>query len=760
MLTAGTRLGPYQILSMLGRGGMGEVYRALDTRLDRTVAVKVIRERESPSSSLLQRFEREAKTLAALTHSSILTLFDFGREGEIMFAVSELLEGETLRVRLSDTTLSWKRALEIAASIAEGLAAAHAASIIHRDLKPENVFLVLDGRVKVLDFGLARWSGDVVDTRDSAATDVLVTDEGMTLGTAGYMSPEQIRGERAGPHSDIFSLGCMLYEMIGGKRPFLGVTYGDVCAATLRDEPPDLEELRSGLPREVGALVRRCLQKKKDERFQSASDLAFALRALTAEKSVDQSSSGSRPAHSIESIAVLPFTNVGGDPDLQYLSEGVAESILNTLSGLSENLKVMSRSAVFRYRGSDVDSLAAGREMGVRVVLTGRVHQRGKQLAISVELVDTNDGARLWGESYKREADDLLTIEEEIAREISAKLRLRLSGDEKEKLALRPTHSTEAYRSYLRGRYFCEKRTAEGMRRGIEEFSAAIEEDPRYAKAYAGLADSYVQLGYYCELRPREAFTRAKAAALNALRIDPSLAEARGSLASVLFYFDWNWPAAAREFEASLAANPDDANAHHIYAIFLTAMGKKEQGLMHARSAEEIDPLNLSHKTATAALLYWSGRHDEALEKTARIVEMDLAFPPAHHVRGFILTAMGRHAEAIEELRHASALTDGGTWFRLSMAHACAAGGMIEESDRVLAELMKSDRYLSPFVIACIRTAQHRYDEAFLSLDRAFEDRDCGLVMIGFEPRLNDLRRDPRFAAVSKKLGAVAVREI
>jgi serine/threonine-protein kinase len=750
MLAVGTFLGPYEILSMLGSGGMGEVYRARDTRLDRTVAVKIIRD-GAASAAVMQRFEREAKALAALTHPNILTIFDFGREGEVAFSVSELLEGETLRTRMSGTTFSWQRVAEIGAAIADGLADAHAASITHRDLKPENIFLVLDGRLKILDFGLARWSGDCVEQAGSAATEVLLTGEGTVLGTLGYMSPEQLRGEAAGPHSDLFSLGCLLYEMVAGKRTFTGATAGDVCAATLRDEPPALTELRPGIPREFCAIVRRCLEKRKEERFRSASDLSFALRAIRAGARDDSSEFRLPEREVIDSIAILPFVNVSGDPDIEYLSDGVAETILDSLSGL-KNLRVMSRAAVSRFRGVDLDVLAIGRELGVRALLAGRLQQRGRQVSVAVELVNIVDGSRLWGANYRRQIDDLFVIEEEIAQEISTNLRLKISGEERDALSRRSTGSSEAYQHYLRGRYFCERRTAEAMHLAIDEFTKAIERDPKYALAYAGLADSYIQLGYYCELPPAEAFPNAKSAASRALELDPLLAGARASLAAVMFYYEWDWKGAERAFQSLLVANPDDASAHHAYAILLAGSGRNSEGLAHARSAENIDPLNLAHKTVVAALLNWGGQRADALEHVDRVVEMDPSFPPAHHVRGHILTASGRHEEAIAEYLEASRLTRGGTWFRLSMAHTLAAAGRIDECDRLIQELADSSCHLSHFEIACANAAAHRIDAAFESLEQAFVTRDWGVVLLSTDHRIASLKSDARFAAMERRL--------
>src|SRR5712692_7278870 len=457
-LSPGTHLGPYEILSAIGAGGMGEVYRARDPRLARDVAIKVLPEHLSKDPQALARFEREAKAVAALSHPNILAIFDVGSEQGLSYAVTELLEGETLRTRLGRGAMAWRKAAETGAALADGLAAAHAKGITHRDLKPDNIFLTSDGRVKILDFGLARFT-PAASPSDEGMTQG-ETQVGTVVGTVGYMSPEQVRGAAVGPSSDIFSLGCVLHEMISGRRAFLGKTPAETLSAILRDNPAELTGTGVQIPQELERLIAHCLEKNAEERFQSARDLAFGLKAALGGSGA---STGSQPAppestKAANSIAVLPFANASRDPDAEYLSDGITESIINSLTQIGQ-LRVTPRSKVFRYKGQDVDPQAAGRELGVRVVLAGRVVQRGETLVVGTELIDVLEGSQLWGERYNRKFADIFAVEEEIARKISESLRMKLSGEEKKRLGKRFTENSEAYQLYLKGRHYWVKRT-------------------------------------------------------------------------------------------------------------------------------------------------------------------------------------------------------------------------------------------------------------------------------------------------------------
>jgi len=744
---------------------MGEVYRATDRRLGREVAIKVLREDLSDSEGL-RRFEREARAIAALAHPNIVMLFDFDREGRTSFTVSELLEGETLGRRLAASALAWPRAVEIATAIADALAAAHSRGIVHRDLKPANVFLTSDGRVKVLDFGLALWQPlDAAGREQTAAgqrpipgdrptaaptIEARLTEPGTLFGTVGYISPEQVEGLPAEPSSDIFSLGCVLYEMIAGHRAFDGPSALATLASILRDDPEKIA--REDVPDELERLIRHCLEKNPKARFQSARDLAFALRAVPSAGGRPAASSGGR--RPLESVAVLPMTSAGGGPDAEYLSDGLTESILDDLSELP-SLRVMARSTVFRYKGRGVDPLEAGRELGVQAVVTGNVVHHGDRLVVSAELVDTRDGTRIWGGRFHRAAADMLTLEQEISREIMQKLRLRLSTVEAHSARGR-TENPRAHQLFRKGRYFLFRRTEEAMRRAIDFFSQAIEEDPEYALAYVGMADAFGHLGFYTISPPRETYPRAKAAAMRALEIDPDLAEALPPLGFVRQNYDWDLPGAEADLRRAVELKPAYATAHHYLADWFLPSARFDEGLEVGKRAEELDPLSLPIKVQIAYVHFYARRFESAVRETDEALQMDSTFFPAHRLRGLSLSQLGRHEEAIEEHRKTRELAGGGTLFLWHLGHALAAAGRHAEARSALAELEASTRYVPADEVALIHAELGERDRAFDVLERAYEARSHGLVYLRVEARFDTLRTDPRFGQLIRRVGLKA----
>jgi len=609
-LSAGDKLGPYEILAPIGAGGMGEVYRARDSPLDREVAVKVLPDHLSNDSQALARFEREGKAVAALSHPNILVLFDIGDQDGVRYAVTELLEGETLRDRLSRSPLAGQRAIELGAALAEGLAAAHGKDIIHRDIKPGNIFLTADGQVKILDFGLARRKQEISSHDETVTLDE--TQAGSVTGTIGYMSPEQVRGEKVGAASDIFSLGCVLYESVTRRRPFSGKSAGDTMAAILKEDPPAITDTGKEAPVELERVIDRCLAKNPAQRFHSAHDLAFALRGLL-------SGVGKKPAprprklrfvaiaaviviaavglfywrshagRDIYSLAVLPFANTSGNPDADYLSDGITESLMGSLSELP-NLKVMSSSAVARYKGKTPDVPSVGKELGVRAVLTGRITRRGDNLTVTAELVDAADNSRLWGEQYNRKLADALAVQNEIAQQIADKLRLRLSNAQMTRIAKRQTASPEAYQLYLKGRYFAAQFTPEGLSKGMDYFHQAIALDPAYALAYDGMS-YYYALVDDLSAAPRDVMPKAEEAARKAIELDDSLVQPHVEQAYNYTIYDFDW-AAEREFRRALSLNPTYAPAHEFYSWYLISVGRIDQAIQEGQRAVELDPLS------------------------------------------------------------------------------------------------------------------------------------------------------------------------
>ena len=748
-LAPGTCLGPYEISGPIGAGGMGEVYRAHDARLDRDVAVKVLPEHLSRDSQALARFERETKAVAALSHPNILAIFDVGMTDGISYAVTELLEGETLREPLKRGALLWRKAAEIATAIAEGLAAAHSKGVIHRDLKPENIFLTSDGRVKVLDFGLAK-------VQASSAPDETVTrgitEAGMLMGTAGYMSPEQVRGVPAGPGSDIFSLGCVLYEMVSGRRAFRGQTLAEAVSAILRDAPPELTISSAQIPLELQRIVSHCLEKNLEQRFQSARDLAFALRAVLNSGSV--LSTPPEPAKAGNSIAVLPFVNASRDADTEYLCDGLTESIINSLAQLSQ-LKVTPRSTVFRYKGKDADAQATGRELNVRVVLTGRVIQRGETLVVSAELVDVAEGSQLWGERFNRKVADIFDLEEEIARRISQSLRMKLSGEEQRRLGKRYTDNSEAYQLYLRGRHHWIKRTVEGMKKGAEYFQQAIDLDPSYALAYAGLADCYMMLASYMSIPPRDGQAKAKSAAATAMALDPELAEAHLSTGFIRFLFDWDWQTAEREIQRAIELNPNYWQAPYWYSIVLAATGRHGDGEAQIRRAQELDPLSpaVGHVATLISLL--GHRYDEAVSRALKGIDVDPGYPLLRAWLGITYERLGRYPDALRELETCAQLLGDASLALGPLGHTLAVSGDRAGAQRLLEKLLAEAEPMpaDPFSVALIYLGLGENDKALDWLESAFERRLGWFILFAKrDGRLDVLRNEPRFQSILQRM--------
>ncbi|HJW95859.1 MAG TPA: protein kinase [Thermoanaerobaculia bacterium] len=757
MLAAGTRIGPYEIVELLGEGGMGQVYRARDPRLGRDIAVKVLTAESRHNDEAVMRFEREARAVASLSHPNILSIHDFGSDEGIFFVVTELLQGRTLRDEMK-TPISWRKAIEISAEIADGLSAAHSKAVVHRDLKPENIFLTADGHVKILDFGLAQ-TDPILSQQDETSiptTKWFQTDPGAIIGTLGYMSPEQLRGEAVDVTADIFSLGCVMYEMVTAKRPFQRNSGAATIAAVLHDDVPH-GDLSAAVPSEVQRVIEGCMEKRASARFQSARDLALTLRAIGSGALTisDVVTRGARAKKSkiIDSIAVLPLQNATGDADADYLSDGITEGIINRLSQIPK-LKVMARSTVFRYRNRDADAQAIGRELRVRAVLTGRVQHVRDRLLINVELVDAVDGSHLWGESYNQELADLLELQARMSSEIAEKLRIRLTGAEKKKLSKKTTENSEAYQLYLKGRYHWNKRTEESLRKGISFFRDAIEVDPSFASAYTGLADSFITLATNVPLPPKEAMPKAKAAAMRAVEIDDQLAPAWASLAAIRWWYEWDWPGAEDAYKRAIELNPNYANAHEGYSMLLSARSRFDESIVQITKAGDLDPLSLIIAVHAGWPHYFARDYDAATRRFRKALELDEKFIPAHGWLGMSLGQQKRFGEAIDTFHRA--LDVERTPILLAMiGHAYAIAGervkAIEALD-ALREEAKS-RYVSPYDLAVIHAGLGNQSEAMRTLRVAFDDRSAWMVFIRVDPRLDPLRELPEFRELVARVG-------
>ncbi|HEX7151142.1 MAG TPA: protein kinase [Thermoanaerobaculia bacterium] len=758
MLSAGSRIGPYDVLSLLGEGGMGQVWRGRDPRLGRDVAIKILHRDSQHDAEAVARFEREARAIAALSHPNLVAVHDVGRENGTFYVVMELLEGRTLRDQLQHMPLNWRRAVEVGAEVAEGLAVAHAKSVIHRDLKPENIFLTADGRVKILDFGLAQ-TDPLLMQRDEAnipTTKWFQTDPGTVIGTLGYMSPEQLRGEAVDPTADIFALGCILFEMVTSRKPFHRDSGAATIAAILKEDlPRDL--LAEAVPPEFQRIIEGCVEKNPSSRFQSTRDLALTLRAIGSSSSTMKGElvrklTSTRRSKSIDSIAVLPLRNATNDPNAEYLSDGITEAIINKLSQLPK-LKVMARSTVFRYKNRETDAQQAGRELRVRAVLTGRLAQLGDRFLINVELVDSFDGSQLWGETYNRELADILKLQEEMAREITEKLRLKLTGAEKKKLRKRQTENSEAYQLYLKGRYHWNKRTEESLKRGITFFREAIESDPSFASAYAGLADSFMTLATNIPLPPNDAMPKAKAAAMRALEIDDGLAEAWASLGAVKWWFDWDWDGAEQAYRRAIELNPNYATAHDGYAMLLCARNRPSEAIEQVTKAGDLDPLSLIIAVHAGWPFYFARDHETAIRRFRKALELDENFIPAHGWLGMALGQQHRYDEALDAFRRALEV-DRIPILRAMLAHTYAIAGRRSEAEALLAELMNEaqQRYISAYDIAIVHAGLGDRAAALAKLEEAFAERSAWMVFLAVDPRLDVLRGEAAFGRLIAKV--------
>src|ERR1700678_1961284 len=719
----GQTISHYRIVEQLGAGGMGVVFKAQDSRLERAVALKFLPEQLAQQPQALERFRREARAASALNHPGICTIYDIGEQDGRAFIAMEFIDGETLRSHIHGKALPVEELLELGIQIAEALDAAHAEGIIHRDIKPANIFVTKRGRAKVLDFGLAKLvpKGVAIADADSGGdTSTSTSIAGIISGTPSYMSPEQVRGDDLDARTDIFSLGLVLYEMATGRQAFGGGTGGAIIEAVLTRPPVSVRSINPEIPPALEAIIEKALHKDREQRYQHAADLLADLQRLKrdfdlgrTDRAGDSASllastagpissasqrisrataqqSGSfrapRVAKTISSLAVLPFENVSRDPENDYLSDGITRSLINNLATVPK-LRVMAQSTVFRYKGREIDPQAVGRELNVRAMLTGRVMQSGGSLRIGTELVDVATGSQIWGAQFDRKPGDIFVIQDEISSEIWGKLRLELTRAEKKRLVKRHTEDAEAYRLYLQGHHHWNRWTGEGFYKAIGYFQQAIQKDPSYALAYAGVADSYVLLGWNSYLPPKDAFPKGKAAAMEALRLEPELSEAHTPTAAGLWLHDWKWPEAEKEFERSVALNPCYPTANHWYAVYLMTMGRHDEAMARMKKSQELDPLSLIISVAIGWTYYMARRYEDALQQIRRTFELDPNYPVATWVLGLVLRKMGRFDEAIAEGEKGVRASGGSPLIRASLAQSFGAAGKTKEARKILDDL-------------------------------------------------------------------------
>jgi len=811
--SAGQTVGRYEIVGQLGAGGMGEVYLAKDIDLGRKVAIKVLNKRYSLDAANIERFTREAKSASALDHPNILVIHEIGESDKSKYIVSEFIDGRTLRDVLKESQMDISMILDVTIQIAEALAAAHSKHIIHRDIKPENVMVRPDGYVKVLDFGLAKLMGrrtGLVDLADSTEIQQH-TAKGIILGTVNYMSPEQAKGEQVDERTDIFSLGALLYEMTAGRPPFEGSSLTETLANLIMAEPTPLSEYSPMVPGGLESIVTKALQKNRDARYQTIRDMLSDLKDLrddiafgdrlersgnsgsdkvsnSADESISSLRTGilsrqvrawafaavivamlmfgsfgvyyiwsgtARTASSggKKSLAILPFVNSSQDPNVEYLSDGITENVINNLSQVS-GLKVMPRNSSFRFKGDESDIHAIASKLGVENVITGDIKQLGDRLIINVNLIDAKDDSQIWGNQYVRSASDIFAVQTEIANAVAQNLKVRLTDNETQLLSKRYTENVEAYRLFLKGQYSWNKHTREDVLKSIEFYNQALGIDPNFALAYFGISAAYGVMGNNF-MPPREAFPKAKEYATKALAIDDTLAQAHGAMAAVDLYYDWNWAEADKELKRAEALNPDLPQISLLDGDRLETLGRFDEAKVLRKHSLDLDPLLPQYNFVAGATFYFAGEYDDAIAQLEKTVELEPRYFQTYLFLGQAYEQKGMYAKAIEAYQRGVARGGDGPDLVAALGHAYALQNDRGKAEAQLDELRKMSgrSYISPYWFALVYLGLNDKDKTFEWLEKDFEARNGKLTEIRWQLEFETLRDDPRFKDLLKRMG-------
>lgn len=816
-LEPNTELGRYAIRSLIGTGGMGEIYLAEDTQLHRRIAVKVLPAEFVDSKERLKRFEREAFATSSLNHPNIITIHEIGESGGSYFIATEYVDGQSLRERMSaGDELELSEIIDIGVQVASAIAAAHSAGVIHRDIKPENIMVRRDGIVKVLDFGLAKLA-EANDNQVLAETEAPTlhnTAPGIIMGTPAYMSPEQARAKGVDERTDIWSLGVVLYEMASGQLPFRGESTADTIGLVLHKEPEQLSNVDARIPPEFDRIVTKAITKNKDDRYQVVKDLGIDLRNL--KKSLEFESArervlpqnretkeripataafstrldgvsrtaeqlakptrphrwglavagvlavaalaslaylylGGRTAPSINSVAVLPFVNVGNDPNAEYLSDGLTENVINNLSQLPQ-LKVISRGSAFKFKGKEIDIDAVAKALSVGAVVTGRVLQQGDDIQVSVEVVNTAENTQIFGSQFSGKAADLQAVQSQISRAIAENLRLQLTGVQEQQLDRASTRNPEAYQLFLKGRFFHRAGGLEGLQKAVGFLTQATTLDPNFALAYVYLASAYSNLAGSSVVEPKEATRKAKAALQRAMAADDKLAEAHSTLA-LLKTDEWDWQGAERSYRRAIELNPNLYSARANYSIFLVNVGRFEEALAEIKRAQELEPLLEVLTSEEGKVLFFARRYDEAIRRFQAHLKIEPENSFALFYLGSAYLAKGQHTEAIETFKKTISIEGDSTTNLCYLGSAYAREGRGAEARGILERVTKGEEYVSPAEISHLHLGLGDKEAAIRSLERAYAEHDLQLQFLKVDPDFDDLRSDPRFVDLVRRIG-------